>query len=519
QALLALSGSLVVSLLVAEAVCASDDDAVKAKLFSSTLFMNGASSEYIVPLLLMKTDGNNFCSNTVGNSGNARANAVNATGSVLSAGNTDVVLDNIRSGSLMLAGLLHAFLGFTGLIGILLRFIGPLTVVPTLLLIFIFISKPVIKFLEVSWPISLSTIAIGLILSLYLTKYQMPVPVWTRKKGFHIIRYPVHQVFSILISIIVNWVLCAVLTHFNVLTNDVNDVGYKARTDSRLDIIHSNPWFNFPYPGQFGVPGFSSAAFLSFLIATFISVLDSIGDYFACARICRVPAPPSHAVNRGILMEGIGTFFSGAMGCGHATSTNGGCLGAISVASRQVFVFVGILYLLFGIFGKFCAVFITIPYPVLGGAICILFGNFFGVIISNLEVTNMHAGRNIAILGVSTFIGLTIPSWAQSVGKPVNTGYTNVDTICGMLLGNPNLTGSLLAFFLDNTVPGSRKDRGIDAWQVKDEEEEVDRTVYLEGYEVYQPLCPRRWLGWRVMNYTPFMPYKPRHRGDYDLAL
>jgi len=56
------------------------------------------------------------------------------------------------------------------------------------------------------------------------------------------------------------------------------------------------------------------------------------------------------------------------------------------VASRHVFVGVGILYILFGIFGKFSAIFITIPYPVLGGAIVVMFGIFFGVVISNLEV-------------------------------------------------------------------------------------------------------------------------------------
>ena len=58
----------------------------------------------------------------------------------------------------------------------------------------------------------------------------------------------------------------------------------------------------------------------------------------------------------------------------------------LQVASRQVFVGVGILYVLFGIFGKFSAVFITIPYPVLGGAVIVMFGIFFGVVVSNLEV-------------------------------------------------------------------------------------------------------------------------------------
>lgn len=57
------------------------------------------------------------------------------------------------------------------------------------------------------------------------------------------------------------------------------------------------------------------------------------------------------------------------------------------VASRQVFLCTGILYILFGIFGKFSAVFITIPYPVLGGAIVVMFGIFFGVVLSNLEVS------------------------------------------------------------------------------------------------------------------------------------
>jgi hypothetical protein len=51
-----------------------------------------------------------------------------------------------------------------------------------------------------------------------------------------------------------------------------------------------------------------------------------------------------------------------------------------------VLIFTGIIYILFGIFGKFSAAFITIPYPVLGGAIVVNFGIFFGVILSNLEV-------------------------------------------------------------------------------------------------------------------------------------
>ena len=87
----------------------------------------------------------------------------------------------------------------------------------------------------------------------------------------------------------------------------------------------------FYFAGQYGAVGFSDAAFISCLIATVLSILDSISDYYACARVCRVPAPPADAVNRGILIEGLCTFLSGTVGCGHATSTSGGNIGAIGI--------------------------------------------------------------------------------------------------------------------------------------------------------------------------------------------
>jgi len=75
--------------------------------------------------------------------------------------------------------------------------------------------------------------------------------------------------------------------------------------------------------------GFNVSAFVGFLIATLVSILDSIGDYYACASICRAPPPPSHGVNRGIAIEGLCSALSGAVGCGHATTTYGETIGAI----------------------------------------------------------------------------------------------------------------------------------------------------------------------------------------------
>lgn len=57
-------------------------------------------------------------------------------------------------GSLMLAGVIHFVVGATGLVGVLLRFIGPVTIVPTILLIGIYMVTSVTKFAQVHWGIS-----------------------------------------------------------------------------------------------------------------------------------------------------------------------------------------------------------------------------------------------------------------------------------------------------------------------------------------------------------------------------
>jgi len=65
---------------------------------------------------------------------------------------------------------------------------------------------------------------------------------------------------------------------------------------------------------------------------------------------------------------------------------------------------------------------------------------------------------------------------------------------------------------------GTLEERGIAAWHVfeADEERVIDRSRFDEGYEVYEPPIPRRFLYSRVMRYLPFMPYR---RGDVNNEL
>ena len=87
-----------------------------------------------------------------------------------------------------------------------------------------------------------------------------------------------------------------------------------------------------------------------------------------------------------------------------------------------MFLGVAIVYIIFGVVGKFAAVFVTMPYPVLGGAMIVYFGMFNGVVLSNLQVLSLKSTRNLAIIGIALLVGLMLPYWVSTVDNPVNTG-------------------------------------------------------------------------------------------------
>lgn len=50
-------------------------------------------------------------------------------------------------------------------------------------------------------------------------------------------------------------------------------------------------------------------------------MIESVGDYYACARLAGAPPPPVHAISRGIGAEGIGCVISGLIGTSAALDT------------------------------------------------------------------------------------------------------------------------------------------------------------------------------------------------------
>lgn len=79
------------------------------------------------------------------------------------------------------------------------------------------------------------------------------------------------------------------------------------------------------------MPTVSLAGAVGILAGVISSMIESVGDYHACARLSGAPPPPKHAINRGIGMEGLGCLLAGAWGTGNGTTSYSENVGALGI--------------------------------------------------------------------------------------------------------------------------------------------------------------------------------------------
>ncbi|CAL8262258.1 unnamed protein product [Merluccius merluccius] len=419
-------------------------------------------------------------------------------------------------GSIMVGSLFQVLVGFSGLIGLFMRFVGPLTIAPTISLIGLSLFDSAGASAGNHWGISSMTIVLIVLFSQYLRHIAVPFPTYSKQKKLHTTRIYIFQILPVLLGITLSWLICYILTVSDVLPSDPHTYGNAARTDLKGDVIGKAPWVTFPYPGQWGLPTVSLAGVFGILAGVISSMIESVGDYHACARLSGAPPPPKHAINRGIGIEGLGCLLAGAWGTGNGTtsySENVGALGITKVGSRMVIVAGGVLMVVMGVFGKIGAIFTTIPTPVVGGMFLVMFGVITAAGVSNLQYTDMNSSRNIFIFGFSMFSGLVIPNWIMKNPNTIATGVVEFDQVVQVLLTTSMFVGGFFGFFLDNTIPGSKAERGIVAWNRAHQE---DSSNTLESEEVYGlPFGISSFFqSYSWSRYIPFCP--PRTPGILD---
>lgn len=346
-------------------------------------------------------------------------------------------------GAIIAGSLVEIGVGASGLAGKLLRFVGPITIAPTIALIGLALFKFGAPTAGAHWPIGGLTILLIILFSQYLRR---------KHRSF--------ELYPILLAILSAWAVAAIFTATGIFPE-----GHPSHTS--LENVRNAPWFRIPYPMQWGFPQFGLAAFVGMLAGYIASMVESIGDYYACARLSGAPVPDERVINRGITFEGIGCLLAGLFGTGNGTtsySENIGAIGLTRVGARRVVQAGGIIMIVLGTVSKFGALFTTIPNPIVGGMYCAMFGMIASVGLSNLQFIDLNSARNLFILGFAFFMGLSVPEYFSANPLIFEEGWEWLASIINTLGSTGMAVGAFIALVLDNTIPGTDEERGLTAW-------------------------------------------------------
>ncbi len=344
-------------------------------------------------------------------------------------------------GAIIAGSVFEIIVGASGMVGRLLKYVGPITIAPTIDLIGLALFKFGAPEAGRHWPIGGLTIFLIILFSQYLR---------SKNRTF--------ELYPILLAIVTAWVVSGIFTVLGIFPE-----GHPSHTS--LENLSNAPWFRIPYPFQWGFPQFGVAAIVGMFAGYIASIVESIGDYYACARLSGAPMPGKETINRGITFEGIGCFIAGIFGTGNGTtsySENIGAIGLTRVGSRRVVQAGAVIMILLGTVSKFGALFTTIPQPIVGGMYCAMFGMITAVGLSNLQFVDLNSTRNLFILGFAFFMGLSIPEYF--IQNPLQLEPVWLANIFNTLGSTGMAVGAFSALILDNTIPGTDEERGLKAW-------------------------------------------------------
>ncbi|XP_045129340.1 solute carrier family 23 member 2-like isoform X2 [Portunus trituberculatus] len=465
------SGTIAIPILAASFLCLEEDDPARGTLVSTVLvhsgivtllqttfgvrlpIVQGTDFSYMMPVITLLTAVHPPC---------ATLSLANMTREA----QQEEWLGRIRDvqGAIATVSVFQITLGFTGLVGMLTRWITPLAIVPTVTLVGISFFDLCGDKIASHWGVSIMTITLIIMFSFYLGNKAVPQSVLNTggRACFFLVTAGTKMLkcFPVVLAVFLAWGLCAIFTAYDVLAP-----GSAARTDTKGDLLQRTPWFYVPYPGQWGWPRVTAAGVVSMLGASVASIMESIGDYHACARISGAPSPPISAINRGVFVEGLGCLLAGLLGTGSGTTSCSQNIGVISitkVASRRVVQISGVILIVSGLVGKFGAILVTIPEPVMAGVLVVMFAMITSIGLSSLQQVDLSSSRNLFILGFSIFFGLLLPKWlTRNPESLLGTGWAAFDQVLRVFLLTPMMVGGVVGCVLDNTISGTPEERGL----------------------------------------------------------
>uniref|UniRef100_A0A803M657 Nucleobase-ascorbate transporter 12 n=1 Tax=Chenopodium quinoa TaxID=63459 RepID=A0A803M657_CHEQI len=404
-------------------------------------------------------------------------------------------------GAIIIASAFQTFLGYSGLMSLLVRIINPVVVAPT-------IAAVGLSFYSYGFPQVGTCLEIGAVQILLVIIFSL-VPL----------------------ALAITWAAAFLLTAAgaysykgcdpNVPTSNIISEHCKKHVmrmkQCRVDTSHAlrmAPWFRFPYPLQWGTPVFSWKMALVMCFVSIIASVDSSIISFYCMYavtlsinphslrvlnltplelqkvLCNlVLRPPTRGVlSRGIGLEGFCSVLAGLWGTGTGSTTlteNVHTIAVTKMGSRRAVELGACILIVLSLIGKVGGFIASIPQVMVAALLCFMWGMLTALGLSNLRYSEAGSSRNIIIVGLSLFFSLSIPAYFQQYGispksnvsvhsyflpytvashGPVNTKFGGLNYILNTLLSFHMVIAFLVAVILDNTVPGSRQERGVYVW-------------------------------------------------------
>lgn len=170
--------------------------------------------------------------------------------------------------------------------------------------------------------------------------------------------------------------------------------------------IQSAATFALPEPMKFGFE-INAAAIIGMCLMGIVSAIETVGDISGITKGGANREATDREIGGGTMADGLGTAISGVFGALPNTSfsQNVGLISMTGLMSRHV-VTIGALFLIIaGLIPKVGAVIATMPTPVLGGGVVIMFGMVAAAGVNMLSAVEWSR-RNMVIFAVALSVGL-----------------------------------------------------------------------------------------------------------------
>ncbi|HGU9771361.1 TPA: nucleobase:cation symporter-2 family protein [Morganella morganii] len=221
-----------------------------------------------------------------------------------------------------------------------------------------------------------------------------------------------------------------------------------------------------PVPFKYGF-SFNFAHFLVVAIIYLLSVLEAVGDLTATALVSgqKIQGPEFQSrLKGGVMADGLVSVAASAMSSLPLTTfaQNNGVIQMTGVASRHIGKIIAVILVILGLFPGIGWFFTTIPAPVLGGAMTLMFSM---IAIAGIRIILSNGLRRRETLIVATSLGL-------GLGVSYDPAVFHVlPTSLYALAENPICMGGVTAIILNLIIPISKEKEPDDIEESVREEE------------------------------------------------